>query len=181
MPRGKKDDKKKKTKKVEDDDDNIIEEADEEEETKPNKKSGGKKKKSTSQDDDVDDLSDLDVDEEDPQNNQDEIFEGNGPAVPRKEINPKTPIGDLNIEDILSYLIQEGIKAFNPQLKYGALNLLQQLTGRRRKRPQQMNRRGGFSNRGGNFMGPPRGRGRGGMHNNGNQRGMQQQDDLYPD
>ena len=101
---------------------------------------------------DVDELSDLEVaaDEDDKQNNQDEVIYGSigsSSFVPKKkDVNPKTPIGSLNIEDILNYLIQEGNRAYNPQLKFGATNLLRQLTGRMRGGIGMGSRKGSKSN-----------------------------------
>jgi hypothetical protein len=131
-------------------------------------------------------LSDLEVDEEDP-SNIDEVVSGTTHSPPHKEINPRTPIGDLKIEDVLGFLIQTGAQTLNPQLKYGALNLLQQLTGRRRRRPGPPPHRGGYQNqRGGHFQGPPGGRrGNGPTMGQPMPRGNRQMggqtDELYPD
>ena len=160
----------------------IVEEEEEEEENiedeiieeePPKRKSSkkvvvkGKNNKKGKKDEDEDELSDLDVDEED----QPAIESAENDVVissqihdrqPRKMIDPKTPIGQLSIQDGLSYYIQLGEDSCNPQLKYGALNLLKQLTGRRRNGPQNFGSksnhggfvpRGGFQQRGGRGAG----------------------------
>ena len=48
----------------------------------------------------------------------------------RKIIDPETPIGKLSIQDILCYCAQFGEDSNNPQLYFGAANLLAQLTDR---------------------------------------------------
>jgi len=84
---------------------------------------------------------------------------------PRRIVDPKTPIGQLNIEDILTHLIKVGSDTLNPQLKYGAINLINQLTGRRRTGGNGLNgnknnfQRGGFGAAPNGF----RARGRGGQ------------------
>ena len=210
MPRGKKtqESSKRKTKKVVDDEDfeEEIVNDDEEQEELPKKKSSKKpaaksktpKKNKKSDPDEEDDLSDLDVDDEDTpaieSADNDTVVSQRHERTPPKIIDPKTPIGQLKTDDILSYLIQVGSDTLNPQLKYGALNLLKQLTGRVR-RPQQQygsksnrngfNQRtvGGFAPRGGN--GGNNGRNQNNYTpNNKNKHRSQQKDnndDLYDD
>lgn len=178
MPRGKKTEEttRKKGKKVEEEeevDDDIIEEEDQ---PRGRKKAAPKKGKKSRKDDDEqeDELSDIDIDEEaEGAGNQDtgdndEIVPGQ--KFVRKVVDPKTAIGKLKPDEILNYCIQLGEDACNPQLKFGALNLLNQLTGRRRK-PQGRggarggyNTRGDFNQRGGGYQG--RGRGNGYPNNN---------------
>jgi hypothetical protein len=141
---------------------------------KSNKKTSikGKKSKVKKEDDansgadtnvnDEDDLSDLDVNEDDNtpiETAENDTIIQNNEKPPRKIIDPKTPIGQLSIQDGLSYYIQLGEESCNPQLKYGALNLLKQLTGKQRRYPprygsksnRNFNPRGGFQQyRGGN-------------------------------
>jgi hypothetical protein len=135
-------------------------------------KKSSKKAKPAKDEDDEDELSEIDIDdedapdeeEEDQEEDHDEVVHsaaGHGahqerPPVPRKVIDPKTPIGQLNIEDVLGHLINVGTETLNPQLKYGAINLLNQLTGRRRPfRPNNNgNTRGGFQQRGPGGNGP---------------------------
>jgi len=174
MPKGKGKKGKSKADDGSDTEDDVIEEEPTTTKKTAKKAPARKKKVATDGDnDEVDDLSDLDVDEEGPQDT-DEVVPGSGGPPPHKEINPRTPIGDLKIEDIFSYLIQKGNDTLNPQLKYGSLNLLQQLTGRRRRNPGpgfgngngngngnrngrfQNQHRGGGGRGGGNFQGPPR-------------------------
>ena len=137
---------------------------------KPAKKG---KKRVEDDDEDSDELSDLPVDDiealEDSGDN-DEVVTNNKPdRPPRKIIDPKSRIGSLGIDDILAYLIQVGEQNMNPQLKYGAINLLGQLSGRRRRPPQQnFIRRGTFGSPRGTYMqrgggGGGRGGGRGGL------------------
>ena len=161
---------------------------------------GRKNKKEEEEDDEVaSDLSDVDVEDQENQfqedGENDELLEAKDVNKPtRKPINPKTPIGDLKTEDILSYLIQIGGDNLNPQLKYGALNLLNQLTGRRGRNFQQNNRgrdfnnfRGSYNNTnqrnrgGGGDRGGNRGRGRDNNNNNTYNRGGHHQPDTEID
>ena len=165
MPRHKKSDEsssKKKSRKVVEDDvdeieDEIIDDSPKKtrkaKENKPTTKKSSRKAKET----DEDELSDIDVDEENSGDTaeNDEVIEG-GPQrkpIQRKDINPDTPIGELKTDDILSYLINVGTDTLNPQLKYGAIGLLNQLTGRRRRQPVYGSKsrnfgRGGYVQRG---------------------------------
>jgi hypothetical protein len=187
MPRGKKtrETTNKKNRKIEEEDEENIDEIIDEE--TPKKKSAkkasmvtsktskkGKKpeiKEDIKEADSEDDLSDLDVDDEDTLDDNDRPVESaeNDTVVssqkherpPRKIIDPKTPIGQLSIQDGLNYYIQLGEESCNPQLKFGALNLLKQLTGRRRRYPptfgsktnRNFNPRGGFQQRRGGGIG----------------------------
>lgn len=168
MPRQKKSDEgsyKKKSKKVVDDDfEEMEDEIIEDESPKKSRKTKDKKTKKSrkSNDTDEDDLSDIDVDDENDHGENDEVVSGGAPRrpVPRKEINPDTPIGDLKTEDILSYLINVGTDTLNPQLKFGSINLLNQLTGRRRRPPTYGSNRGNFNRGGGGGGYMSRGRGR---------------------
>ena len=203
MPRGKKTptnnkkELKKKTKKDEDEEDSLEEIIEDDEEEAPKKtkkktaqKSKGKSKKAESEEED--ELSDIDDEEDDNSpletNENDEVVTSNKPdRPPIKVVDPKTPIGKLKTDEILSYLIQQGTDSLNPQLKYGALNLLKQLTGRQR-RPQpsfqtggrgNFNPRGSFSQRGGR----PNNGGRGASHSSNHQQRApsSQRGDLYED
>ncbi|MEM3061961.1 MAG: hypothetical protein QW303_00245 [Nitrososphaerota archaeon] len=122
MPRPKEDSKKKNKKIKEKDGDEVVEEDESVKSVKTPKK------------EDEDELSDLELVEED----SNQIEEGpleSQKNQPTKVIDPKTPIGDLKTDDILTYLIQIGKDTLNPQLKFGAYDLLMQLTGRRRRYP----------------------------------------------
>ena len=150
MPRGKKAQEpttKKRGKKVveEEDVDDIIEEEEEQPSSKRSNKKQSVKSSKTSkrkkqESDEEDELSDLDVDEDDCANesadNDEIVTTHKHERQPIKLIDPKVPIGDLKIDEVLSYLIQLGNDTLNPQLKFGALNLKQQLIGRRRRPPQ---------------------------------------------
>lgn len=57
----------------------------------------------------------------------------------RKEIDPTTPIGELSIQEILSYMIKLGVESYNPALKNGSRDLLNTLTG---NKPRYRNNRG---------------------------------------
>jgi len=59
-------------------------------------------------------------------------------TLPRKMIDPTTPIGNLSIQDGIKYYIQLGERTCNPELKKGMLQLLRTLTGRN---PMHMNTR----------------------------------------
>lgn len=157
MPRGKKPESSssssKKTKKV-DVSDNELEAEDQTQVVKKKslkKDKVIKKSKKTDSDneaneaDQLDELSDLDLDDEDGDGNDAPAIEsgdndtivasGNRREKPqRKIIDPTTPIGDLSIQDGLSYYIQLGEELCNPQLRYGALDLLNRLTGKPRRR-----------------------------------------------
>ena len=162
----KKKSKKQDDEKVEEIEDEII---DDEAMSKKNKKMTPKPKnkkhaKPETQEEE-DELSDLDAVDDEAQGDQegnDEMVHSNKPMQrpQRKAIDPKTPIGTLKTDEVLSYLIDVGHNTLNPQLKNGALDLLNQLTGRRRRQPQYNGQnRGfdgqnrGFGNRGhGRFM-----------------------------
>jgi hypothetical protein len=194
MPRGKKSQEpKKKNKKVEEDEENVEDEIIEEEEeetpkkskktvSKPGKAKKGKKEESENEDE----LSDLEVDEEDgntiESTENDEVITAQRPPI--KIIDPKIPIGQLSIQDGLSYYVQVGTDTLNPQLKYGALNLLNQLTGRRRRPPQTFgSKRGGYNPRGGYVQRGGRGGGGGGgrgmMQRNQSRGQPSNNEDLY--
>ena len=154
MPRGKKTDsiskKSKKTEvdEIEESEEKIEEEEEEEEEeeveqkksSKNSSKNSSKKsskklsKKSKEKINDEDELSDLDVDD----GEQDEVISTKSVTSHQSEIkiiDPKSRLCDLKPDAILTHLIKVGTDELNPQLKIGALNLLRQLTGRRRKHP----------------------------------------------
>lgn len=148
MPRGKKaqETSKKRTKKMaeeEEDEDEIIEEDEApvkkntRKQSTKNSKSKGKKKAESEEEDE---LSDLQVDDDDDTNesgeNEEVVMSHKREKQPIKKIDPKTAIGDLTVEDVLNYLVQKGIDNLNPTLKFGALELKGQLTGRRRRHPQ---------------------------------------------
>lgn len=136
MPRVKKSGQSKKSKKIieeEDDDfDQIIEE-DEPVKKKSSRKSS-KSKKEVVESSSEDDLSDLDINESDAPpretHDNDVVVNSRRDKQPVKIIDPETPIGELKTDEILNYLINEGDKTLNPQLKFGALKLLKQLTGK---------------------------------------------------
>lgn len=69
--------------------------------------------------------------------NRDEIPKKQYPRYPQTD--PTKPIGELNIEEILSYLIEQGRDSLNPKLKNGSLNLLRELKGM----PRRKNNNGG--------------------------------------
>jgi hypothetical protein len=127
------------------------------------KKTGSKSKSKSSkaEEEKEDQLSDIEVDEEGSDNDNDEIVTAKQVKPERKMVNPKTPIGDLKIDEVLSYLVQVAESSLNPQLKYGCINLINQLKGRRRRPNQPMY--GSKSNRG---FAP---RNRGGQQFNGQQ------------
>lgn len=169
MPRGKKEsNKKKKSKDVEDSEESedILEE-EEEDTPKKSKKSSKTDKKKKKETTDEDELSDLDVDEEDGNDtapdsgDNDEIVSSKPKRVekPIKKIDPDIAIGSLKTDEILSFLIEKGHETLNPNLKYGALNLLKELTGKRR-RQQYGSKRGGHNNYPRGFNSRGRGRGR---------------------
>jgi hypothetical protein len=203
-PAKKQEETKKRGRKVakEESDEEIIEE---ESPVKPQKAVRGKKqpiakgkpKQSAPKDEEEDQLSDIDVNEEDEgsdeennqsnqnnQNNQnnhneqdndnDEVVPSRPPRPERKMINPKTPIGDLAIDEVLSYLIQVAEKSLNPQLKFGCVGLIKQLTGRQTRRPAY----GSKSNRNPQQYGQQFQRGRGG-NQQGSQQGRQQGNQSY--
>jgi len=143
MPRGKKnmDDSKKKKKTSEDDiiddDDGII---DDDTDNKRGKKTASRKgKKSKKGDEEEDELSDLEIDIENSnqtqENNDNDVIINGQRNIQRKAIDPNAPIGELKTDDILGYLIERGNETLNPQLKFGAINLLNQLKGRRGRMP----------------------------------------------
>lgn len=173
-----------------------LEEEETKDSTKKNKKTikqtKDKKKKADAEekeDAEEDPLTDLDAEEIDETaetgesgENDEVVSSHKQERPPVKVIDPKTPIGTLKTDDILTYLIQVGADTLNPQLKFGALNLLQQLTGRRRRThpPSYGSKRGGyprgFVQRGG------RGGGRGFMPRiQPPARGQTEQNDLYED
>lgn len=88
--------------------------------------------------DDLDELSDLEIDDEDAaeSSKNDMVVRSNTkPQQNRRQhaiIDPTIPIGELSVRDGLSYYIQLGGNPNNPNptLKYGALNLLRRLEGR---------------------------------------------------
>lgn len=152
MPRGsgKKNLESKKYKRNEEEEEENIEDEiineDEGNTKKSSKKKSSKieknKKNKKNENEDEDELSDLDVEDENNAEsiNNDEIVSTYKPEkAPIKFIDPKTPIGALKTDDVLSYLIQVGTDTLNPQLKFGALNLLRQLTGKRRRHPSMYN------------------------------------------
>ena len=145
-----------------DDDDEIINEV---VPKKSKKVSDKKKSKKSRKDEPEDELSDIDIDNESGNDleGNDEVINGDSfskrKQIPRKEIDPETPIGELKTEDILSYLINIGNDTLNPQLKFGSLDLLNQLTGRRRRQPMYGANRGNFNQRGRGYMGDGGGRG----------------------
>ncbi|AEQ32667.1 hypothetical protein [Acanthamoeba polyphaga mimivirus] len=160
------------------DEDEIVESvaSDDEqlEEEKPSKRSSKKttkKKSKKSESESEDDLSDIDVDAEDApieSSENDEIIASK--FKPVKEIKADAPIGSLGIDDILTYLIQEGEKTLNPQLKHGARDLLNLLKGRGknfRHAPRYGSKRGGYPPSRGGYRG--RGRGMPGPPNMGRQ------------
>jgi hypothetical protein len=61
--------------------------------------------------------------------------------------DPKAAIGTLKTDEILKFLIDRGSESLNPRLKFGAISLLQDLTGQRRR--GYGSKRGGY--RGNNF------------------------------
>ena len=100
--------------------------------------------------------------------------------IPRVNVNPAIAIGKLGIPDILNHLINVGTDTLNPQLKYGAINLLNQLTGKARPRFDN-NRRGGFNGgRGGRgAFGGDRNGGNGGNRDRQQRDGGAEQE-MYP-
>ena len=136
MPRRKEEFKLKK-KNRDDDSDDLIDDDD-----KKVKKSKVKPPKK----DDEDELSELELAEEDinqiedPQNNKKkedinplEDFQNNDKRPKKEVVNPKSPIGELSTSEILSFLIKRGEDQLNPRLRSVSLNLLLELTGRRRR------------------------------------------------
>ena len=133
---------KKKVKKIEENDEvsdeEVQEEGEDEKKSKKTKKHSSKTKKV---DDEDDELSDLDVEAEEAvveSADQNDMVTSNQSNFNNKfrTIDPKSRLCDLKADAILNYLIQLGNDDLNPQLKYGALNLLKQLTGKRRNHPQ---------------------------------------------
>ena len=107
------------------------------------KSSKGKKKKIPQNEEEISEDS-FDLDEIEEEENDDI---GNSTHMnDHKIIDPNTPIGELTIEEILSYLINLGKENFNPKLKFGALNLLKTLKGIKPKRNYNNNHRGGYQN-----------------------------------
>ncbi len=146
---------KKKVKKVEDDLEEVSdEEVQEEEDEKKSKKSKNQKNKTKKVDDEDEELSDLEVEAEDAvveSTDQNDMITSNQSNFNNKfkTIDPKSRLCDLKADAILNYLVQLGNNDLNPQLKYGALNLLRQLTGtgKRRNHPQMYgNQPHGYNN-----------------------------------
>lgn len=106
-------------------------------EEKPIKKSTKKsiKKKEVVEEEEIieDELSDIEVDEV---THQDTTH--NKPK--RQETNPLTPIGELNVEEILNYIIKVGHDTYNPDLKYGCLEIKKKITGQGRKNNNYQNK-----------------------------------------
>jgi len=132
---------KRKSKKIDNDTENEDEIVEHEESVKRDKRSIKKGKKKTDDSDNEeqeDELSEIEVNDENENTTggeNDEILIGNKSNKPqRTNIDPKTPIGNLKTNEILNYLIQVGDHTLNPQLKFGTLELLAKLTGRRYKR-----------------------------------------------
>lgn len=146
-----------KNKDVDDDVDDLIDEEDVQKKNKKDSKKGLKMKKNKkASSDDEDELSDIDLNEIDAssplseENNNDEMVSNKKQEHferhPRKIINPETTIGELKTDDILTYLIQIGEETLNPQLKYGAINLLNQLTGKKKRHsPNYGSKRGNYN------------------------------------
>ena len=128
-----------KTKKVEEEP--IIDNSDEKkEELIDNKKKTRKPVKNTrnkklENNDEEDELSELELDDENPPietGDNDNVITTQKTEKTIKQIDPKIPIGNLKTDEIISYLIQSGKKTLNPILTDGALRLLRQLTGKQR-------------------------------------------------
>ena len=120
------------------------------------KKSKSKKSKIPQDEDEISgdsiELDDVDIEDIEDDGNDDM---GNSKGKPSyKVIDPETPIGELSIDEILSYLINLGKESLNPGLKMGALNLLRNLKGN--KKPNN-NYRGNYYRDRGNFNDRPRG------------------------
>lgn len=203
MPRGKKPETKNKKGKYHEEDDSIddIIEEDELEEATPKKASKKSKKSSKGkkkQEEEEDELSEIEVDDEDNAEDEDnvpvetadndQVVSTQKQKTPIKKIDPKIPVGELKANEILSYLIQLGDDNLNPTLKRGALNLLLELTGRRRRHPMSQGQmRGRYNSYNPHFAN--RGRGRGGVGQMGRGHGQQMQtntmqpmpQNLYPD
>jgi hypothetical protein len=62
---------------------------------------------------------------------------GQSQGQPAPRIDVTTPIKDLSIQDILRHLIYVGQTTYNPCLRHGASDLLQELTGGSRRGPRQ--------------------------------------------
>ena len=174
----------KKAKKASDSSEESIEEIDEVPKTKKKIiKSKIKPKKDS--DDEEDDLSDLDVDDADKNSINDEVISSykdkreSAPYRPitYKKVDPKTPIGDLQLDSIFSYAIQLCEETFNQEIKHQCIHIYNWLVGRTRTRPQYFgskrnnngfgsksnnnnNNGGRFNNNSGNYNNN-RGRGRG--------------------
>lgn len=90
--------------------------------------------------------------------NEDEYENGNQHKIEQlyEDVDPKSRLCDLRPDKILSYLIKLGNDTLNPQLKFGALNLLKTLQGRRRRRTAYGSKRGGGYQNPGRY--PGRGR-----------------------
>lgn len=127
MPRSRKEDRKKKEDSDEEFD--IIEEEDEEEneeETKSSKKKSSKKKSE-----------DIEKEEDSREKND---TRRSWESYPKTD--PKAAIGTLKTDEILKFLIDRGSESLNPRLKFGAISLLQDLTGQRRR--GHGSKRGGY-------------------------------------
>lgn len=174
----------KKTTDDDDDDDNndIIEEnPNYRKKSVPIPKPKDKRNRRSAEDDQEDELSDINIDDEEDMRHEetgdnDEVVSSQRTPRVRKIIDPKTPIGSLRTDDVLSYLAQVGEDTLNPYLKRGALRLLGELTGRPRYPPQQYgSKRGSYNNqsqRGYASNYNSRGRGMGGMGGMGSMNNM---------
>ena len=170
------------------------------------KKSRGKKKESDLLDEEEATVSDLELDDEDEekpssrddrddQDDRDIVSSSRPPRYPK--IDPNMRLKDLNIMQILSYLIQYGADNYNPKLKNGARILSAQLkdrgrhggskrndsgdSGGRRFTPNPRNNqydRGNSGGMGGGMGGKPN-RG-GGMGFDGNRRSSRTQSNFNP-
>ena len=99
-----------------------------------------------------------------------------------KEIDPDSSLDKLHTEDILHYLIQLGDDNCNQELKFGAINLLNRLTGKmEHSTPRYGSKRSDYNyrgrgyfqrGRGGRGRGPPRNFQQGTGMRNQNQQGI---------
>lgn len=174
-----KDSKKKKSKDIieeeveEEEDEDLLEEEPVKKSKKNSKVDKKKSKKEAAPEESEDDLSDLDIEDDIAEGNDsgdnDEIIshksrKNEKERQPIKKIDPETPIGSLKIDEILSFLIQKGDESLNPQLKFGSLNLLKELTGKKRRGQMygSKSNRNNFNNGNNNTRGfNPRNRGGG--------------------
>lgn len=160
MPRGKKTEGHKGKKPLidEDTDDEKLEES---KKKKPLKTKPRKPKNIEEDDENEDELSELQLDDDNhsSEGDNDEVVTNRRPQNARPLVNPKTPIGELNTNDILSHLIKVGEESLNPQLKYGALDLLFQLTGKKRRNHNHNNNNHNNNYNQRRFYGPRNGNG----------------------